>query len=79
MLRLIALLLFFFVSTGQADDRESIAIRDVAVIPMTDTGLREHQTVLIQGDRIVAVGPVGEIDVPARRYSGGRYRSASRF
>ena len=56
-----------------------IAIVDVTVIPMEDRDRdRElpHETVVVRGDRIVAMGPVGETKVSAnaRRIDGaGRY------
>jgi imidazolonepropionase-like amidohydrolase len=49
-----------------------IAIEDVAVVPMDRNGVIPHQTVLIQGDRIIAVGRHGSVRVPgaARRLDG---------
>lgn len=45
--------------------RTTIAIRNVTVIPMTDAGPASGQTVLIRGGRIAAIGPVGEVRIPA--------------
>jgi imidazolonepropionase-like amidohydrolase len=42
----------------------AIAIRDVTVIPMDRDGALPHQTVIVRGDRIVAVGPVASTAVP---------------
>lgn len=53
-----------------------IAIENVNVIPMTDDDVHEGWTVLVEGDRIAAVGPANEVDVPAgaERIDGaGRY------
>lgn len=41
-----------------------IAIVGVAVIPMSSPGVDEDQTVLVAGDRIVAVGPAAETAIP---------------
>ena len=52
------------------------AITDVTVLPMTGTEILEHQTVIIQGKDITAVGPAYEVDIPmdANRIDGsGRY------
>ena len=53
-----------------------IAIENVNVIPMTDDAVHEGWTVLVEGDRIAAVGPANEVNVPegAERIDGaGRY------
>lgn len=41
------------------------AFVDVAVIPMDRERVLVHQTVLVQGDRIVALGPAKRVPVPA--------------
>ena len=46
-----------------------VAFVNVAVIPMTDNmddsgRMLQAQTVIVEGDRITAIGPVGEIQVP---------------
>jgi hypothetical protein len=41
-----------------------LAIRGVTIVDVTDGSLSSGQTVLIEGDRIVAVGPVAEVAVP---------------
>lgn len=41
------------------------AVVDVTVIPMDGERELAHQTVLVDGTRIVAIGPVGEVAVPA--------------
>ncbi len=53
-----------------------LAITDVNVIPMNREVVLRNQTVLIEGDRIRAIGPGGEVTVPAsaRRIEGrGRF------
>lgn len=55
---------------------EVVAFVDVNVIPMDQERILEGQTVLVEGDRITAVGAAGEVDVPAgaTRVEGtGRY------
>lgn len=42
-----------------------IAITNVSVLPMSPDGVLEHHTVVVRGDRIVAVGPTASIAVPA--------------
>jgi len=44
---------------------QSTAFVDVHVVPMDDERILEHQTVLVEGDRIVAIGPRDEMQVPA--------------
>jgi imidazolonepropionase-like amidohydrolase len=43
----------------------SIALTDVKIIDGTGTAAKEHQTILIQNDRITAVGSLKEIIIPA--------------
>lgn len=53
-----------------------LAIEDVAVVPMDRDTIIAHQTVIIDGGRIAALGPAGSVQVPggARRIDGrGRY------
>jgi imidazolonepropionase-like amidohydrolase len=55
---------------------DSVVIRDVTVIPMTDVDSIPSQTVVVSGGRIVAMGPDGEVAVPrgATEVDGrGRY------
>jgi len=42
-----------------------IAITNVSVVPMSRDGVLEHHTVVVRGDRIVAVAPSASIAVPA--------------
>ena len=39
-----------------------IAFTDVTVVPMDEERVLTGHTVLVQGDRIVAVGPTGSVD-----------------
>ncbi len=53
-----------------------IAFERVHALTMTDDEVRTDWTVLVEGDRIVAAGPAGEVDVPAtaQRIDGdGKY------
>lgn len=43
----------------------TIAFVDVAVVPMTSSALLEHQTIVISGDRITAMGPAPSTAVPS--------------
>lgn len=49
-------------ATAAAD---TVAFVDVSVLPMFDEGVLRHQTVLVEGDRIVAVGPTAAMTYPA--------------
>jgi len=42
----------------------TVALRDVTVVNVIDGSLRAHQTVLIAGNHITAIGPTAEISVP---------------
>lgn len=60
----------------QAPQAGAIAFVDVNVIPMDSERVLAGQTVVVRGDRIVAVGPAADVDVPegARRIDGaGKY------
>ena len=54
------------------DEPAATAFIDVTLVAMVDEGERPHQTVVVRGDRIVSVGPLGEIEIPddARRIEG---------
>src|SRR5262245_24527463 len=41
-----------------------VAFVDVSVLPMDRERILEHQTVLVRGDRIVAMGPFASTEVP---------------
>jgi imidazolonepropionase-like amidohydrolase len=52
------------------------AFVDVHVVPMDQERVLEHQTVLVEGGRIVEVGPEGDVELPdgtIRIEGGGRY------
>jgi imidazolonepropionase-like amidohydrolase len=54
----------------------SYAFVDVAVIPMDREQVLLHQTVIVDGGRISALGPIADVSVPAsatRVTGGGRY------
>jgi len=51
-------------SKGDVQDNRKIAITHVNLVPMTGEIVLENQTVLIEGSRIAAVGPLNEIMVP---------------
>ena len=42
-----------------------IAFVDVHVIPMNQAGILDHQTVIVRGGRIAAIGPTGHVHVAA--------------
>lgn len=50
--------------SAQADESAASAIVDVNVISLSDEGVREAQTVLVEDGRIAAIGPAGEVAVP---------------
>ncbi|WLT32973.1 amidohydrolase family protein [Geothrix sp. PMB-07] len=53
----------------------SLAIVDVTVVPMKGQAVLPHQTVLIEGERIASLGPVGSLRVPAdAQVVDGRHR-----
>jgi Amidohydrolase family len=77
-------LVALFVTVGAAAAEKPVVTKrpalaafiDVNVIPMSRQEVRRHQTVLIDGDRISAMGPVAQLRVPPRalRIAGaGRY------
>jgi imidazolonepropionase-like amidohydrolase len=45
-------------------EEPTLALRDVTVVDVVQGSVSPRQTVLIGGDRIVAVGPVDHVDVP---------------
>ncbi len=60
----------------QASQAGATAFVDVNVIPMDSERVLAGHTVVVRGDRIVAVGPAADVDVPedARRIDGaGKY------
>lgn len=63
-----ALIIQLFPSCAIRDKQVKSAItvfKDVNLIPMTDERIIENQTVLIEGKKIVAIGPSSEIDIPS--------------
>lgn len=71
LLRMAVFLLVFSVplaatqGSGPLFKHGGIAIVGVDVLPMTDSERLENQAVLIEGDRIIRVGPVAQVKVPA--------------
>jgi len=62
-------------ATARFDAVDSIAIRDITLFDARTKRNRPHQTVLISGDRITAVGPASELAVPTgARVIEGRSR-----
>ena len=52
------------VVSAQADV-SSYAFVDANVVTMAREEVLQHQTVIVAGDRIVAIGPVGQVEMPA--------------
>ncbi|HZD04309.1 MAG TPA: hypothetical protein VE173_05310, partial [Longimicrobiales bacterium] len=63
MKRVLSALCFLLGACAHAQPAD-LAIRGATVIDVTDGSLRPNQTVLVEGLRIVAVGPADEIVVP---------------
>ena len=59
------LMIGFCVPQAAGDTARWFAFTDVTVVPMDRERLLEHQTVLIRGDRIAAIGAADSIPVPA--------------
>src|SRR5689334_4945275 len=76
-LPLLATALMAFSNVGVAPPTDTVtAFVDVSVIPMNREQVLEHQTVLVQGNRITALGPAQKIQVPdeAKKVDGrGKY------
>jgi hypothetical protein len=53
-----------FAAGSGAQTAAAIAFVDVDVVPMDREPVLRRQTVVVQGDRIVAIGPAAEIAVP---------------
>ncbi len=72
----LTLVSIFAIGAESAAPADVSAIVDVTVLPMTRHEAITHQTVLVEGDRIVAIGSSDTVRVPrnARRIEGaGRY------
>lgn len=69
---LLALLFAAFACAAAEPPARSLAFVDVNVLPMDSERALPHQTVIVSGDTIIAVGPVASIRVPpsARRIAG---------
>lgn len=53
------------VHSPSAQSPRVLAVVDATVVPMDAPRTIEHATVLVRGDRIVQVGPTGDVPVPA--------------
>jgi cytosine/adenosine deaminase-related metal-dependent hydrolase len=62
---LLVLLALSPMTTAIAQDTETKAFVNVNVIPMDTERVLEEQTVIVQGDRILEIGPVGTVSVPS--------------
>jgi imidazolonepropionase-like amidohydrolase len=51
--------------TARAVEQTSIAIRNVTVVPMTETATMSSQTVIVRDGKIAQIGPTSEVRVPA--------------
>ncbi|PIQ63062.1 MAG: amidohydrolase [Bacteroidetes bacterium CG12_big_fil_rev_8_21_14_0_65_60_17] len=60
------LVLTFFVALANVTAADTTAFVNVNVLPMDSERVLERHTVLVDGDRIVAVGPVDAVAVPDR-------------
>ncbi|MFW6201325.1 MAG: amidohydrolase family protein [Gemmatimonadota bacterium] len=47
-----------------AADSSTIAFREVNVVDVVDGGIDRRRTVVVAGDRIVAIGPADEVEIP---------------
>jgi imidazolonepropionase-like amidohydrolase len=61
---LLLLQLVLPINTVNAQDEDTKAFVNVNVIPMDAERFLEAQTVIVQGDRIIEIGPVNGVDVP---------------
>jgi imidazolonepropionase-like amidohydrolase len=74
---LLLLLLTFLTSTGAeaqqsgsddppatASPQGPVAFTHVTLVPMDEEGTLEDHTVVVEGERIVAVGPAGQVEIP---------------
>jgi imidazolonepropionase-like amidohydrolase len=62
---LLILLAIQSTSVAQAQNNETVAFVNVNIIPMDTERMLEAQTVIVQGDRIVKIGAVNQVIVPA--------------
>lgn len=62
---LLILLAIQSTSVAQAQNNETVAFVNVNIIPMDTERILEAQTVIVQGDRIVKIGTVNQVIVPA--------------
>ena len=75
-MRLLAAAIALTASIARPVVAQSVAFVDVNVVPMDRERVLQHQTVVVSGDRIVAMGPASSTAVPegAARIDGrGKY------
>lgn len=76
MIHRIALTLLGYCLAASANAQDAFVFRDVNVLPMDDERVLEGYTVVVSDERIQAVGPAGEVEIPAGAKSiegAGRY------
>src|SRR5437870_854488 len=69
MLRSLAVVLLLSISQpgfASPKSQQTLAIVDVAVVPMDTERILEHQTVIIQGAKITSIRPYVTGDIPER-------------
>lgn len=64
-LRFVCCAALFVVTAGFSAAQTTTAFVDVHVLPMDAERVLENHTVIVEGERIVAVGPMNEVDIPA--------------
>ena len=60
------LLILFLILASRLNAQQPLAFVDVTVVPMDKEQLLPHQTVVIEGNRIIRVGPSTSVKVPHR-------------
>ena len=49
---------------GCGEPEKITAFKNTNLVPMTDEKIIENQTVLVKGDRIFAIGPANQVEIP---------------
>ena len=57
---ILSILLFM----GCGEPEKITAFKNTNLVPMTDEKIIENQTVLVKGDRIFAIGPANQVEIP---------------
>ena len=63
-MRNLSVILCLLLSACAQTSPPTVALRNVIVVDVTNGSLRADHTALVAGNRIVAVGPTGEVKVP---------------